>query len=426
MRYLREGKIRPLQPLARFAATEAAAAFAEFANPHRIGKVVVSFGPDSALAVKREHKDAVSFRSDGTYLLVGCLGGLGRCLARFMVERGARHLTFLGRSGADSKAAAAMVDSLRARGCAVHVVRGDVSNKEDVARAVAAAGVPVYGMVQGAMALEDKLFSKLDLPGWQYPIDPKVRGTWALHECLAGQPLDFFVMLSSISAMTGAPTQSNYCAGNTFLDFFARYRAGLGLPATTVGLSMVLEVGFVSQNLAIEQGISRSGIHGITERDFVLLMERAMKPCRAGDWRLDPGAKSFLVSGLEPAKLADDLDVHGFRFWTQPRVGPLLTAIQRGTEGSGRAGGAKAVLELPDIVQASVEKFAKTFMIPTDDVDPLKPLVAYGMDSMIGTALRNWCFSTFNVDIPASDFMGPVLTAQSLAEKIFAGRSTRS
>ncbi|RYP06624.1 hypothetical protein DL765_009421 [Monosporascus sp. GIB2] len=414
MKYLSEGKIRPLRPMALFPATQISAAFAEFANPQRIGKVVVSFGPEpsspsSAIAVRREHKDAVKFKPDGTYVLIGCLGGLGRCLARFMVDRGARNLTFLGRGGADKKEAAAMIHSLRARGCTVHVVRGDVSNKEDVAKTVAAAGVPV----------------KLDLPGWQYPIDPKVRGTWNLHECLAGQPLDFFVMLSSISAMTGAPTQSNYCAGNTFLDFFARYRDGIGLPATTVGLSMVLEVGFVSQNLAIEQGISRSGIHGITERDFLLLMEQAMKPGRVGDWRLDPGAKNFLVSGLEPAKLAADLDVHGFRFWHQPRVGPLLTAIQRRGEGSGRggAGAAKAVLDLSDIVEATVEKFAKTFMIPSDDVDPSKPLVAYGMDSMIGTALRNWGFSTFGVDIPLSDFMGPVLTAQSLAEKIFAGRS---
>ncbi|KAI0103769.1 hypothetical protein GGR51DRAFT_549742 [Nemania sp. FL0031] len=430
MKYLREGEIRPLQPTALFPATKISEAFAEFANPHRIGKVVVSFAPEPnssslAIAVRREHKDAITFKPDGTYVLIGCLGGLGRCLARFMVDRGARNLTFLGRSGADKKEAAAIIDSLRARGCTVYVVRGDVSNKEDVAKAVSVAGVPVYGMVQGSMALEDKLFSKLDLPGWQYPIDPKVRGTWNLHECLASQPLDFFVMLSSISAMTGAPTQSNYCAANTFLDFFARYRAGLGLPATTVGLSMVLEVGFVSQNLAIEQGIARSGIHGITERDFLLLMEQAMKPGRVGDWRLDPEAKNFLVSGLEPAKLASDLDVHGFRFWLQPRVGPLLTAIQRKSEGSGRggAGGAKAVLGLDDLLEATVEKFAKTFMIPSDDVDPSKPLVAYGMDSMIGTALRNWVFSTFGVDIPASDFMGPVLTAQSLAEKIFSGRS---
>ncbi|KAI1176523.1 hypothetical protein F4777DRAFT_587930 [Nemania sp. FL0916] len=431
MKYLRAGQIRPLQPTAVFPAARISEAFAEFANPHRMGKVVVSFepqasSPTSSLAVRREREGAVRFRPDGTYLLIGCMGGLGRCLARFMAERGARNFTFINRSGGDKKEAAALIDSLQSRGCTVHMVRGDVADREVVARAVAVAGVPVYGTVQGAMALEDKLFGKLDLAGWQYPIDPKVQGTWNLHECLTGQPLDFFVMLSSISAMTGAPTQSNYCAANTFLDFFARYRANLGLPATTVGLSMVLEVGFVSQNLTIEVGISRSGIHGITERDFLLLMEQAMMPGRVGDWRLDAGAKSFLVSGLEPAKLAADLDVNAFQFWLQPRIGPLRTAIRRRTEGPGRGGGAgeaKTAVDLDDIVQATVEKFAKTFMIAPGDVDPSRPLVAYGMDSMIGTALRNWGFSTFGVDIPASDFMGPVLTAQSLAEKIFAGRS---
>lgn len=102
-----------------------------------------------------------------------------------------------------------------------------------------------------------------------------------------------------------------------------------------------------------------------------------------------------------------------------------MTTIQRKSDGSGRggAGGAKAVLDLSDILEATVEKFAKTFMIPSDDVDPTKLLVAYGVDSMIGTALRNWVFSTFAVDIPASDFTGPVLAIQSLADKIFAGRT---
>jgi hypothetical protein len=232
-------------------------------------------------------------------------------------------------------------------------------------------------------------------------------------------------MISSISAMTGAPTQSNYCAANTFLDFFARYRTKSGLPATTIGLSMVLEVGFVSQSLAIEQGISRSGIHGINESDFILLMEAAMKPPKKGDWMLDENANRFLVSGLEPAKLAKDIDVNAFRFWKQPRVGPLLTVVRKGGEGAGGSGNkSKGKLELSDVLEATVEKFGKTFMISVESVDEKKPLVAYGMDSMIGTALRNWVFSSFSVDVPISEFMGPTLTATTLAEKIFAGLSS--
>lgn len=361
------------------------------------------------------------FRPDGTYLLVGCLGGLGRCLARWMVDNGARNLTFLGRSGASSKEAATFVSTLEARGVTVHVVRGDVSVKADVERAVAASGVPTYGMVQGAMALEDRLFRSLDLEGWKYAVDPKVKGTLNLHDALAGQSLDFFVMISSISAMTGAPTQSNYCAGNTFLDFFARHRTQQNLPATTVGLSMVLEVGFVSQNETIEHGIARSGIHGINEKEFIDLMATAMLPAPEPSWTLDDEANHFLVSGLEPSKLASDLDVNGFRYWKQPRIGPLAVAIEARNMTSGGAGAATAKFDQPAILEAVIAKFAKTFMVPIEDIDESKPLVAFGMDSMIGIALRNWVFSTYQVDVPTSDFMGPLLTAETLASKIFSG-----
>lgn len=230
--------------------------------------------------------------------------------------------------------------------------------------------------------------------------------------------------MTNPSSLFIQPTQSNYCSANTFLDFFSRYRAAQGLPATTVGLTMVLEVGYVSQDLRLEQGVARFGVHGLSELDFLMLMEQAMKPGRVGDWRLDPEARHYLVTGLEPAKLAANVDMNGFRFWRQPRVGPLLTAIQRKSEGSsGHGAGGKQVLDLEGVLEATVAQFAKTFMVPVEDVDPTKPLVSYGMDSMIGTALRNWCYSTFKVDVPASDFMGPVLTAKSLAEKIFAGVS---
>ena len=369
--------------------------------------------------------NGAKFKSEGTYLLVGCLGGLGRCLARWMVDNGARNLTFIGRSGASSKEAATFVTDLRARGVTVHVVYGDVSVKADVERAVAAAGVPVLGMVQGAMALEDRLFRSLNLEGWNYAVRPKIQGTLNLHDALAGQPLEFLVMISSISAMTGAPMQSNYCAGNTFLDFFARQRTEQGLPATTVGLSMVLEVGFVSQNENIEYGIARSGIHGINERGFIDLFETAILPATKQSWTVDGRANRFLVSGLEPSKLASDLDVNGFRFWKQPRIGPLAVAIEaRHMLAGGDQSAGAAKLDLPAIKEAVMAKFAKTFMIPAEDIEETKPQVAFGMDSMIGIALRNWVFSTYRVDVPTSDLMGPLLTAETLATKIFYGMAS--
>lgn len=94
-------------------------------------------------------------RSDATYVLVGCLGGLGRSLTSWMMESGARRFTFLSRSGADAKFAAKLVGDLEAKGAFVQVVRGDATSRADVVRAVEGipSQYPIRGVVHAAMVL---------------------------------------------------------------------------------------------------------------------------------------------------------------------------------------------------------------------------------------------------------------------------------
>lgn len=57
---------------------------------------------------------------------------------------------------------------------------------------------------------------------------PKVQGTLALQEALAGEPLDFLVLCSSIASLLGGFGQVDYCGANAFLDAYARWA---GAPA---------------------------------------------------------------------------------------------------------------------------------------------------------------------------------------------------
>jgi L-ascorbate metabolism protein UlaG (beta-lactamase superfamily) len=59
---------------------------------------------------------------------------------------------------------------------------------------------------------------------WKTSVHSKVTGTKNLHEVLSHFPLDFFVITSSVSGVLGTPGQSNYAAGDTYLDVFARHR----------------------------------------------------------------------------------------------------------------------------------------------------------------------------------------------------------
>lgn len=97
----------------------------------------------------------LKLQPDATYLLVGALGGLGRSLGSWMMDRGARYFCFMARSGTDSKQAAILVDDMRKAGASVQVIRGDVTVRADVDDALKNVPPqhPVRGVVHAAMVL---------------------------------------------------------------------------------------------------------------------------------------------------------------------------------------------------------------------------------------------------------------------------------
>lgn len=108
--------------------------------------------------VPSEHR--TTFSPDKAYLLIGCLGGLGRSLSRWMLRRGARHFVFIGRSGTDKAPARNLVNDLQAAGASVTVIRGDVAAYKDVEKAVAAATRPIGGVIQAAMSIHVSTFQE--------------------------------------------------------------------------------------------------------------------------------------------------------------------------------------------------------------------------------------------------------------------------
>lgn len=118
-----------------------------------MGKIVVSMSespsPTSNMSAE------ISFSSDHAYLLVGGLGGIGRAISQWMVEKGARNLVYLSRSaGSTSTAREALFRELRVQGCNITTVQGDVSDLQDVQRAVLECNAPIAGIFQMSMVLK--------------------------------------------------------------------------------------------------------------------------------------------------------------------------------------------------------------------------------------------------------------------------------
>ena len=91
---------------------------------------------------------------------------------------------------------------------------------------------------------------------------PKLAGAWHLHRHLEGEPLDFFVLFSSVASLLGTVGQANYAAGNAFMDALAHYRQARGLPALSLNWGPWDEVGMAAR-LGLRDRHAHLGLHPI-------------------------------------------------------------------------------------------------------------------------------------------------------------------
>nr|APX43998.1 polyketide synthase [Pestalotiopsis microspora] len=436
----RSGAIQPM-PTTEFDVSEMAEAVNFFSTKDRLGKVVISLKDENSSIQVKPAEYSTSFDPEKTYLLVGCLGGLGKSLTRWMSSRGARNFVFLGRSGCDQPAAQALVHRMQQDGATVIIVKGDVSNTSDVERFVGAGlslGKPLGGVVQASMGLQESLFSGMTSGAWQAAIQPKVQGTWNLHTAVEGHDLDFFLLFSSVSGSVGTATESNYCAANAFLDSFTRWRRASGRPAASIGLGNIAEVGYLHENPEIEALLLRRGIQSLTEKEFLHVVDFALggAGCQLIQSQYDPHISSHILTGLESVRV-QELSEQGFEVThnviDDPRASVLAAGFKlhkRGPESNKpnvveddklevawlNAIPAevkktfKSVADAPSLASAVLrlveKRFSNLMLLPGDRIDADQPLAMYGVDSMIASEFRSWFWGSFRVDVPFLHLLG--------------------
>ncbi|GAB1196570.1 hypothetical protein APSETT444_005842 [Aspergillus pseudonomiae] len=452
LKLLRRNVIRPI-PSTQYDLSYLPEAVSHLSQDDYVGRVVLTRTPNTAVPIHTV-AEPLMFNSEASYLLIGCLGGLGRSLTTWMVSRGARHFIFLSRSGADKPEAAALVKELHELtrsqylDLTVQVVRGDVSIRDDVSRAISCATKPIKGVVQAAMVLKDTLFTEMSLAQFNQVLHPKMLGTIHLHELLQGHDLDFFVMTSSVLGAIGAAMQSNYSAANAYLDHMARHRQSLGLQATSIALGMILNVGHVEEHPEVEKALKRNGMYGISVDEYLLMMEFA---CRRrdlssttnshGPYKYDPCATAHIVTGMDPTRVSR---AGGKSLWLKDnRLRNLVAALGGGNHGDGfnaeqsagpsthelleaaRAEGGVAAVKVTTL-GLILARFSKLVLLPVHKIDPGKALAHYGMDSMISAELKSWAWKEFTVDLPFLGLLDQSLTFDGLAETIVALTETKS
>jgi hypothetical protein len=148
-----QGKIKPIQPIKKFPASQIQDAFRYMQQGVHMGKILIEMPQGSAHTALETNKSKPNFSAEKTYLLVGGLGGLGRTISTWMVENGARHIVYLSRSAGQSPGDQKFLEELKVQGCHPICVVGSVSESADVQRAVNTCIKPLAGVLQMSMNL---------------------------------------------------------------------------------------------------------------------------------------------------------------------------------------------------------------------------------------------------------------------------------
>lgn len=251
-------------------------------------------------------------------------------------------------------------------------------------------------------------------------IHAKVVGTWNLHNAAREEqkkPLDFFTMLSSISGVVGNKGQANYAAANSFLDAFANYRRELGLHANTVDLGVIEDVGYVAeQGDAYEARFNKRQWTPINESMLRRILTYSIFQQNESTL-LNAESGGQLITGL-----AYPLPANGSDLVEEPRFSHLFNShgISGGTEGDGSDGSndqADQALEAfrkmhasgsdaAALTKASVgllqTQITKALRLETE-MEPGKPLMSYGLDSLSAVELRGWIRQKMGAELSTID-----------------------
>ena len=422
------GLLKPL-PIKEFPISQAISAFRFMAQAKHAGKIVLTHPRSPSV---------VPIGSNAAYLITGGLGGLGRVMARWLVEQGAKHLFLVGRSELTSEGHE-FITELGKYGVEIKALQADVSSAEQVDRLmaeIAGSGKPLRGIIHAAGTLDDGVLLQQNWERFARVFGPKVDGGWHLHQSTRDLPLDFFVIFSSAVTILGSPGQANHVAASAFLDALAGYRRAQGLPAFSVEWGPWSLVGAAANSEVSERLLKRGilpmspdqGISALTGLMRNVIPANESTPASMGvvsvNWNrfaeqfpggLIPSFYQELIKQDSTQRIASEKDAKSLSHWhdfrnrlsqapTSKRLNLMLGYVR---------GQAAKVLGLD----------------PSFPLNRNQPLQELGLDSLMAVELRNLLGDGLQFEQPLMatlvfDYTTVAALAEYLLNKIFGDEKT--
>ena len=265
---------------------------------------------------------------------------------------------------------------------------------------------------------------------WTAAVAPKVDGAWNLHRALMNQPIDFFLLASSLVTIVDQPGQGNYNASNTFLEAFCQYRQSQSLPASVLNICPIEGIGFVARNPQARKNLQAQGLYFLREKELLDCITSCIyksHPPTQEVHRDSAPWSSWDSPGQLIMGLRSDLplqDPNNRTNWRRDRRMAIYHNISLQSASSSAQSKSselqlflKHAMDDPSILsqQSSSEYLALEigrkvhgFMLKPDEeeVDISLSLGQIGLDSLMAIELRRWWKQAFGMEISVLEIMG--------------------
>lgn len=212
--------------------------------------------------------------SDGCVLITGGTGGLGLEAAKYLAEKGAKHICLLSRKklpdeaqwqkiideNADKKMCSivSVMKQLREKGIDIFARSADVADYAAM-KALTSEITKEYGKIAGVIhcagVAGDGFIVNKPFDVFRNVVSPKMLGTKVLESVVNWDQLEIFVVYSSMTTLLGGPGQGDYTAANSYLDALAQQAAIKARPVVSLNWPAWSETG-----MAVDYDVSEAQV----------------------------------------------------------------------------------------------------------------------------------------------------------------------
>ena len=296
------------------------------------------------------------------------------------------------------------------------------------------------------------MFENMTFADWNISFRPKAIGSSNIVKCLEDLEMKpWIVFLSSASGVIGNRSQANYAAGNTVQDSLAAFWNARGKAlyqdkgiaqgrAVSLDLGPILGAGMLVGDEQVLNILKGTGFFGIRHKDFLTLMEYAIKTGAAGVQSLVATERASRT--MLPAQVVTGVGTGGLirqnqpadPFWTRTAMFNILNTIDQplpdlavtAGDGNGSSGAGQATEDLratlaectaqdeaADLIASGILcVLARSMNMLPEEMDASRTPNAYGVDSLVAVGVRSWVASATGVNISVLEIVGDWTVAE--------------